>query len=176
MSEQSSRWYLFHAWGKGTCRKQYLRWQRVVRNHGDCLGALSQRERAGSELAVRFGLRFQIKTVARQEKRFCRKQTGRSTHQADHSRSIGWPTRKIRRIGMQNKRVKLPDSPRPPSQASARPSFKVMHTRKLGRDVGLAVSGFRPTFMGLAGASRTFSLAFMRSARLQSSAASPALT
>src|SRR3982074_3968034 len=45
---------------------------------------------------MRFGLRFQIKTVARQKKRFCRKQTGRSTHQADHSRSIGWPTRKIR--------------------------------------------------------------------------------
>jgi hypothetical protein len=89
MSEQSSRWYLFHAWGKGTCRKQYLRWQRVVRNHGDCLGTLSQRERVGSELAVRFGLRFQIKTVAWQKKRFCRKQTGRFTHQADYSGSIG---------------------------------------------------------------------------------------
>jgi hypothetical protein len=35
--------------------------------------------------------------------------------------------------------------PRPPSQASARPSLEVMHARKRGRDVGLAESGFRPT-------------------------------
>jgi hypothetical protein len=49
-----------------------------------------------------------------------------------------------RRMRMQNERALLPKAPRPPSQASARPSFEVMHTRKLGRDVGLAESGFRP--------------------------------
>ncbi len=97
MSQQSSRRYLFHVWGKGACGKQQLRWQRLVRNHGNCLCTLSQRERVGSELAMRFGLRFQIKTVARQKKRFCRQQTGRSTHQADHSRSLGLGPHRFKR-------------------------------------------------------------------------------
>jgi hypothetical protein len=47
------------------------------------------------------------------------------------------------------KMAQLPNAPRPPSQASVRPSFEVMHTRKLGRDVGLAESGFRPAITGL---------------------------
>ncbi len=34
---------------------------------------------------------------------------------------------------------------RPPSQASARPSFQVRHAGKRGRDVGLAESGFLPS-------------------------------
>jgi hypothetical protein len=46
-----------------------------------------------------------------------------------------------RRMGAQNGRAKLPKAPRPPSQASTRPSLEVMHARKRGRDVGLAESG-----------------------------------
>jgi len=53
-----------------------------------------------------------------------------------------------RRMGMQYEGKQLRITPRPPSQASARPSLEVMHARKRGRDVGLAESGFRPTVMG----------------------------
>jgi len=55
-----------------------------------------------------------------------------------------------RRMGMRNERAQLAKAPRPPSQASARPSLDVMHARKRGRDVGLAESGFRPTGLGSA--------------------------
>ncbi len=50
-----------------------------------------------------------------------------------------------RRTGMQRERAWLPNAPRPPTQASARPSLKSMLTERRGRDVGFAESGFRPT-------------------------------
>ncbi len=52
-----------------------------------------------------------------------------------------------RRVGMHNPFAQLPDAPRPPSQASAHPSFEIRHARKRGRDVGLAESGFRPAII-----------------------------
>src|SRR6266446_10875955 len=53
-----------------------------------------------------------------------------------------------RRLGMQNERTQLHNAPRPPTQASARPSLKGLLTERRGRDVGFAESGFRPTIMG----------------------------
>jgi hypothetical protein len=53
-----------------------------------------------------------------------------------------------RRMGKRNQRADRPKAPRPPTQASARPSLKSMLTERRGRDVGFAESGFRPTVMG----------------------------
>jgi hypothetical protein len=53
-----------------------------------------------------------------------------------------------RRMGKRNRRADLPKAPRPPTQASARPSLKSMLTERRGRDVGFAESGFRPTVVG----------------------------
>src|SRR5258708_35475945 len=58
---------------------------------------------------------------------------------------------KTRRVGMQNERAKLPKAPRPPSQASARPTLEVMHARKRGRDVGFAEPVFALPICGLVG-------------------------
>jgi hypothetical protein len=50
-----------------------------------------------------------------------------------------------RHVGKHNERAYLLSAPRPPTQASARPSLKSMLTERRGRDVGFAESGFRPT-------------------------------
>jgi hypothetical protein len=46
------------------------------------------------------------------------------------------------------RKARLCKAPRPPTQASARPSLKGTLTEKRGRDVGFAESVFRPTVMG----------------------------
>jgi hypothetical protein len=53
-----------------------------------------------------------------------------------------------RRLGKHNEKAYPLSAPRPPSQASARPSLEVMDARQRVRDVGLAESGFRATVLG----------------------------
>jgi hypothetical protein len=78
-----------------------------------------------------------------------------------------------RRMGKRNRRADRPKAPRPPTQASARPSLKSVLTERRGRDVGFAESGFRPTLVGKI--MRTDPPPFARVARLLKLNARPAV-